>query len=64
MKTDDPQIHTCSYYCHRPECTKAQRDQMRDWILAALGTESFRIMMSYPHKAIQEKGKPCDPTTT
>lgn len=23
-------IHTCSYYCDRPECLKAQRDELRD----------------------------------
>ena len=27
--------HTCSYYCDRPECIRAQRDELRDrgkWI--------------------------------
>lgn len=23
-------IHTCSYYCTRPECVRAQRDELRD----------------------------------
>jgi regulator of replication initiation timing len=23
-------IHTCSYQCHRPECIKAQRDELRN----------------------------------
>lgn len=23
-------IHSCSYYCARPECIKAQRDELRD----------------------------------
>lgn len=23
-------IHSCSYYCHIPECIKAQRDELRD----------------------------------
>ena len=23
-------IHSCSYYCHKPECIKAQRDELRD----------------------------------
>lgn len=22
-------IHSCSYYCNRPECVKAQRDELR-----------------------------------
>lgn len=24
------QVHTCSYYCDRPGCLKAQRDELRD----------------------------------
>lgn len=23
-------IHSCSYYCERPECVRRQRDEMRD----------------------------------
>lgn len=23
-------IHSCSYFCDRPECVKAQRDELRD----------------------------------
>ena len=23
-------IHSCSYYCHKPECIKAQRNELRD----------------------------------
>jgi hypothetical protein len=23
-------IHSCSYYCDRPKCIKAQRDELRD----------------------------------
>lgn len=23
-------IHSCSYYCERPECIRAQRDELRD----------------------------------
>lgn len=26
-------IHSCSYYCDRPECIKAQRDQLRGGLL-------------------------------
>ena len=25
-----PGIHSCSYYCERPECIKRQRDELRD----------------------------------
>ena len=24
------EIHSCSYYCDRPECIKRQRDELRD----------------------------------
>jgi hypothetical protein len=24
------EIHSCSYYCDRPECIKAQRDELRE----------------------------------
>lgn len=26
----DNTIHSCSYYCERPECVKAQRDELRE----------------------------------
>jgi len=31
-------IHTCSYYCERPECIKRQRDELRDRMEAALAS--------------------------
>ena len=34
-------IHSCSYYCDRPECIKAQRDELR---------EKLAIIKSYPGK--------------
>lgn len=40
-------IHTCSYHCSRPECIKAQRDQMREWIFNVLGHDKFTEMMMY-----------------
>jgi hypothetical protein len=27
-------IHSCSYFCDRPECVKAQRDELRDKLAA------------------------------
>jgi len=24
------EVHSCSYYCERPECIKAQRDELRE----------------------------------
>lgn len=29
-------IHSCSYYCDRPACIKAQRDELRDKYFALL----------------------------
>jgi len=29
---DEMSTHTCSYYCDRPECIKAQRDELREAI--------------------------------
>lgn len=26
-------VHSCSYYCDRPECVKAQRDEFRERLL-------------------------------
>ena len=48
-------IHSCSYYCDRPECIKAQRDELREvgpkqepvaWITP--DGEGFRIRFSPP----------------
>jgi len=36
--TDDT-IHTCSYYCERPECVRRQRDELRDRMEAALAQQ-------------------------
>jgi hypothetical protein len=29
----DYDIHSCGYYCDRPACIKAQRDELRDKLL-------------------------------
>jgi len=31
---DDEDIHSCSYFCTRPACVLAQRDELRDKLLA------------------------------
>lgn len=36
--TDDT-IHTCSYYCERPECIKRQRDELRDRMESSLAQQ-------------------------
>ena len=25
------ELHSCSYFCEKPACIKAQRDEMRGW---------------------------------
>jgi hypothetical protein len=30
MQMTDYDIHSCGYYCDRPACIKAQRDELRD----------------------------------
>lgn len=32
-------VHTCSYYCERPECIKRQRDELMDRMEAALAQQ-------------------------
>lgn len=32
--TAERDIHSCSYYCHRPQCIKAQRDELRERFVA------------------------------
>ena len=32
----DTDIHSCGYYCDRPFCIKAQRDELRDRVFADL----------------------------
>jgi hypothetical protein len=32
----DTDIHSCGYYCERPACLKAQRDELRDRLAAEL----------------------------
>lgn len=39
---DSSSIHTCSYYCDRPACVKAQRDQMRAAMFAE-GDDAQRV---------------------
>lgn len=38
------EIHSCSYYCERPECIKAQRDDLRDKITQPEQTEVQRLI--------------------
>ena len=42
-------IHSCSYYCQRPECIKAQRDELRD----RLGSMTDREIMQRALEALE-----------
>ena len=33
------EIHSCSYYCDRPECIKAQRDELRERLVSMTDRE-------------------------
>lgn len=37
-------IHSCSLYCERPECIKAQRDEMRDALAAPQPAQPIGLM--------------------
>lgn len=37
--TTNTGVHTCSYYCERPECIKRQRDELRDRMEAVLAQQ-------------------------
>ena len=39
-------IHSCSYYCERPECIKAQRDELRE----RPGSMTDRELMQQPQR--------------
>lgn len=39
-------IHSCSYYCDRPECVKAQRDELREEVMLLRGDPGNR----YAHR--------------
>lgn len=48
------QVHTCSYYCDRKECLKAQRDELRDR-LEGLDAEKGGEVKCWRHRP----GQPC-----
>jgi hypothetical protein len=49
-------IHSCSYYCNRPECIKAQRDELRERLAqpeqepVALVIDGVLVKSSLPEK--------------
>ena len=45
--------HTCSYYCERPECTRAQRDELRERL------ESAEAELAVARGQLEEAQKHC-----
>ena len=41
-------IHSCSYYCERPECVRAQRDELRDRQWVSLTDAEIRFSAPEP----------------
>ena len=37
----DYDIHSCGYYCNRPACIEAQRDELRDKLLAGQTVKTY-----------------------
>ncbi len=38
-------VHSCSYYCHRPECIRRQRDELRDNFIVALYSDQHYLQL-------------------
>ena len=51
MAMTDP--HTCSYYCDRPECIKAQRDELRAKYVKLADAHS--LALSQNHNDFKER---------
>jgi hypothetical protein len=49
----DTDIHSCGYYCDRPVCIKAQRNELRDKLLAKewVGLTDDEIFTSWKYYA-------------
>jgi len=37
----DTDIHSCGYYCDRPDCIKAQRDELRDKLFEGQAVKTY-----------------------
>jgi len=37
----DYDIHSCGYYCDRPACIKAQRDELRDKLFSNQAVKTY-----------------------
>lgn len=41
-------LHTCSHYCDRPDCTKSQRDAMREKLKAPVRLTEMEVLRLIP----------------
>ena len=60
------QVHTCSYYCDRPGCLKAQRDELRDRLEgldAAKGGEDDFVMLCHDGQSCKKLYGPTEYST-
>lgn len=54
------EVHSCSYYCDRPECIKAQRDELRNQLEAQRDELLVALMLCQQaglHKHILNTGE-------
>lgn len=47
-------IHTCSYHCDRPECVKAQRDELREALVNAAPDIEMRAHITALESALRD----------
>ena len=54
-------IHSCSYFCERPDCVLAQRDEMRDKLMKHVkqpAEEGDSLLMDMYNHVVEQS---CDP---
>jgi late competence protein required for DNA uptake (superfamily II DNA/RNA helicase) len=56
-REDDENIHSCSYYCTRPECVLRQRNKFRDKLLAEPVSLDAKIV-HFAKTALHEMPRP------
>ena len=49
-------IHSCSYYCHRPECIKAQRDELRVKYAKLADAHSLALQQNQSNASMSSAG--------
>jgi len=54
-------IHSCSYYCDRPECVKRQRDELRERLNGGGGEAVANVVKTAPEKIYIVIGDDCPP---